>query len=156
MISGCNARCLTLIFLRLAPFPRPSPSLSILALFSSLSLPLKPRRVAFGFTVLVALIAPRGFYPFDSPIPLSHLLPVFSVFLLFLLFVPLRSESLPERRPIWRHRTKCVKARRDPQRHTRTRTRTISYSLRVPVIFNLPQGGCAADLRTPFLRNGIL
>lgn len=111
-----------------------------LSLFLSFSLCLEPHRVAFGF--LVALIALRVLsFRFARPF-----IPPSSSFLVFL-FIPLRSEGSSERRPIWRHRTKCVKARRDPQRHTRSRnthTHDLVFSSRVRHIFNLPQGGRTA------------
>lgn len=99
-------------------FPPPRPPLSFLRFGSqsllSLSLSLAlDIVVAFGFAVLFALIAPRSLLSFRFVrlfVPRSPLFWLSSSSSSSILFFSLRSECSPERRPIWRHRTKCVKA----------------------------------------------
>jgi len=100
--------------------PRSPLSLSISALGPSLSrqpsLPLvSPSRSTLSHRGLLSFLLA---HPFVSPrCPCSSPLALRS--LLYLLRVSLPTvRSSPERRPIWRHRTKCVKAWRDTTPHT--------------------------------------
>lgn len=139
-------RCLTLIFLRLALFYL----LSVLALgLHSLFLSPWPSTSPLPLvSPSSSLLSRRGLsYPSDSSVPLS-LLPFPgcpSLPPLLSSSSAVRSECPPERRPIWRHRTKCVKAwplarfSALAHAHEHAHAHALSHPLRARSIFNLPQ-----------------
>lgn len=148
MISGCNAHCLTLIFLCLALLYL----LSILALgLFSLSCFLSGSLNIVDFAIPFSLIMPRSLlsFRFVRPfVPLSPLSPLsFGHSPLSSSSSPVWSECSPKR-PIWRHRTKCVKAWRDPQRHTaHTHTHLRSILSAYTAFLTFQQGGSGRSFR---------